>query len=191
MTLLHLGNLHLLAKLLQVTELASLGGRLLVGRLLDQLGLDLLHVLVLLDHLGKVVLGAREEHALGAELLAGQAHGLETLGVEGELALEVVLDVGDGVGRVGGGDDGLVGGEGDGLVGGEGDAVEGGEEGGGVVDGEALVGDEVFLVGFVEVFEVRHWDVLVVLLLFVFVFLYHGRGLAGLLFSGNLLFEFH
>src|SRR5690606_27745727 len=97
---------------------------------------------------------AGEGHALGAEFGAAAADGVERLGVEGQLALEVVRDVGDGVGGRLGGDDGLVGGEGDGGVGGEGYAVEGGEEGGGVVDGEAGVGDEVFLVLVVEVLEV-------------------------------------
>lgn len=171
LALLELGDLDLLAKLLEVAQLAGLGGGLLVGRLLDELGLDLFHVRVLLDHLGKVVLGAGEGNTLCAEELASLAGGVEALGVEGQLALEVVLDVGDGGRRLGLGEDGLVGGEGDGLVGGDGDAVEGGEEGGGVVDGEALVGDEVFLVGVVEVLEVRHGDVLVVLFLILILFL--------------------
>lgn len=154
MALLELCNLDLLSVLLEVAHLARLGSSLLVGSLLDELSLDLFHVGVLLDHLGKVVLRAREGNLFGTELGACDACGLDGLRVEGELALEIVRDVGDRGGGFGGGVDALVGSEGDGLVGGDGDAVEGCEKGGCVVDGEALVGDEILLVFVVEIFEV-------------------------------------
>lgn len=118
-SLLDLGNLDLLSELLEVAHLASLLGGLLIGSLLDELGLDLLHVGILLDHLGEVILGTREGNTFLAEKLAGRTGGLETLAVEGKLALKIVLDVGDGFGGCGGGEEGLVGGEGDGLVGGD------------------------------------------------------------------------
>lgn len=83
LTFLQLGYLDLLAELLEVTELAGLGGCLLGGSLLDELGLDLLHVGVLLDHLGKVVLGSGEWYALGEELGTALLSGVEALRVEG------------------------------------------------------------------------------------------------------------
>lgn len=169
--LLQLGDLDLLSELLEVPQLPGLRSGLLVGGLLDELGLDLLHVGVLLDHLGEVILGPGEGHALCDQLLAGDADGLEGLRVEGELALEVVCDVGDGIGSGRGGEDGLVDGEGFAR---EGDAGEGREEGGGVVDGEASVGDEVFLVFLVEIFEVGDGDVLLVLVLFLLVGVFVG-----------------
>ena len=53
--LLQLGDLHLLAELLEVAQLAGLGGGLLFVGLLDELLADLLDVLVALDHLGEVL----------------------------------------------------------------------------------------------------------------------------------------
>ena len=62
---------------------------------------------------------------------------------------------------------------GEGEFGGKGDGVVGGEEGGGVVDGEALVGEEVGFVGGGERGEVREGDVF---FSFVFVFFFRlGR----------------
>lgn len=142
-TLLLLGNLDRLAELLEITLLAGLGGGLLVGGLLDQLGLDLLHLAVALDHLGEIVIGAGERHAFLEQRSTAELGGFEGLGVEGQLALEVVLDVLDGLGGRLGGDDGLVGGEFDGGVRGHADSVEGREEGGLVVDCCAGEGDEV------------------------------------------------
>ena len=119
LSLLQLRHLDLLAELLQVPQLASLSRRLLVGGLLYELCLDLLHVGVLLDHLSEVVLRTGEGDAFFDELSAADAYGLEGLRVEGELALQVVGNIGDGVGGWGGGEDGLVEGEGSGW---EGDA---------------------------------------------------------------------
>lgn len=59
-----------------------------------------------------------------------------------------------------------MGGEWDGLVCRDGDAVQRGEESGCVVNSEALVGNNVFLVLIVEVLEIRHGDIL-----FIFLFL--------------------
>jgi len=64
-----------------------------------------------------------------------------------------------------------VGGEWDGLVCGDGDAVQRGEESGRVVDGEALVGNDVFLILIVEVLEIRHGDILIFLFLLIVVLL--------------------
>lgn len=65
-------------------------------------------------------------------------YGFEGLRVEGEFVLQVVGNIGDGVGGWGGGEDGLVEGEGSGW---EGDVRKRGEEGGGIVDGEVSVRD--------------------------------------------------
>jgi hypothetical protein len=154
LSFLELGDLDLLSELLEVAQLAGLLSSLLVGSLLNKLGLDLLHVGILLDHLSEVILGAREGNTLLAEELAGRAGGLETLGVKGELALKVVLDVRDRFGRGAAGDEGLVCREGNRLVCGNRDAVQGGEESGCVVDGEALVWDNVLLIFFVKVLKV-------------------------------------
>jgi hypothetical protein len=159
LSLLQLRHLDLLAELLQVPQLASLSRRLLVGGLLYELCLDLL---------SEVVLRTGEGDAFFDELSAADAYGLEGLRVEGELALQVVGNIGDGVGGWGGGEDGLVEGEGSGW---EGDARKRGEEGGGIVDGEASVRDQILLVSLVEIFEVGNRDVLLVLVfLFLFVF---------------------
>lgn len=69
-----------------------------------------------------------------------------------------------------------MGGEWDGLVCGDGDAVQRGEESGCVVDGEALVGNDVFLVLIFEVFEIRHGDILFIFI-FLLVLVLLGRGL--------------
>ena len=60
LALLQLGDLDLLAELLEVAQLAGLGGRLLGGRLLHQLRAHALHVAVVLDHLSEVVRRAGE-----------------------------------------------------------------------------------------------------------------------------------
>ena len=70
-TLLQLGDLHLLAELLQVTLAARLGGSLLAGCLFVQLLLNLVHVLVVLDHFGEIVTGAGERDTLLLEQTAG------------------------------------------------------------------------------------------------------------------------
>lgn len=90
LSLLELSNLDLLSELLQVAQLASLLSSLLVRRLLHKLSLDLLHMGILLDHLGEVILGTREGNVFFSQKLAGRTSGLETLAVEGELALQIV-----------------------------------------------------------------------------------------------------
>ena len=159
-SLLELGDLDLLSELLEVAQLAGLLGSLLVGCLLDELGLDLLHVGILLDHLGEVVLGTREGNALLTEELAGCASGLKTLGVKGKLSLEIVLDVGDGFGCGVAGDERLVCREGNSLVCGNRNAVQGGEKGGCVVNGKSLVRNDIFLILVVEIFKVAHGDII-------------------------------
>lgn len=81
-----------------------------------------------------------------------------------------------------------MGGKGRLLIGGEGYALQGGEEGICVVDGQAGVGDEVFPVLVVEIFQVGNRDVLLVFL-FVVVFVIFGNGCWLLLacFADNLL----
>jgi len=90
LSLLELSNLDLLSELLEVAQLASFLGSLLVRCLLHKLSLDLLHMSILLDHLGEVILGTREGDIFFSEKLSGRASGLETLAVEGELALQIV-----------------------------------------------------------------------------------------------------
>lgn len=102
-TLLELGDLDLLAELLQIPLLPRLCAGLLARRLVDQLRLDLRHVLVRLHHLGEVVRGSREGYALCLQRLPRFLHGGQRLRVEGEFAVEIVRDVGDGDG-LGGGD---------------------------------------------------------------------------------------
>lgn len=170
--LLQLGNLDLLAELLQVAQLARLGGRLLVGCLLHQLRADLVDVLVALDHLGEVVRGAREGHLLGAQLGPADPGRLEALRVQRQLARDVVVDIGHALGRRLGGGHRLVRREGDGGVGREGDAGQRGEQGRGVVDAQALEGDQIVLLLLRQVLEVGHGDgVLLIVLLVVIIIL--------------------
>ena len=141
-SLLQLGNLDLLSKLLEISLSSCFGRGLFARRLINQLALDLAHVLVALDHLGKVVCRARERHAFLLEQTAGFGNGIQGLLVEGEFAVEVVVNVGDVGGCVA--DDDLVLGKGE--LGGEGKGLYGAQEGGCVVDGKALVRDNVALV---------------------------------------------
>lgn len=101
--LLHLRNLDLLSELLQIALLACLGGCLLASSLVDQLRLDLAHVLVALHHLGEVVGRSREGDTLLLQPAACILDGGQALLVEGELAVQVVVDVGD-LDGLGGGD---------------------------------------------------------------------------------------
>jgi len=61
--LLQLRDLHLLAEFLQIALPARVRSGLLARGCVDQLLLDLAHVLVALDHLGEVVGWPRERHA--------------------------------------------------------------------------------------------------------------------------------
>lgn len=120
-SLLQLGDLNLLSKLLEISLSSCFGRGLFACRLVDQLALDLAHVFVALDHFCKVVCRARERNAFFLEQSTGFGNGIQGLLVEGEFTVEVVVDVGD----LGGGiaDDGLVLGEGE--LGGEGKGLYG------------------------------------------------------------------
>lgn len=140
--LLQLGDLHLLAELFEVSLPAGVCRGPLAGGLVDELLLDLAHVFVALDHFRKVIRGTGEGHAFLLEEAAGAVHGVERLLVKGEFAVEIVLDVFDFNG--GFADNDLVFGKG--QFGREGNGLVGFCQGGRVVDGQALVGDDVLLV---------------------------------------------
>lgn len=141
-SLLQLGHLHLLAELLEISLSACFCGCPLACCLVDELLLDLAHVLVTLDHLCKVVCWSGEGQTLLLENCAGTGQGVQGLLVESELAVEVVVDIGNLNWCLA--DDDLVfrerqlGRQSDGLVG----ALKSGC----VVDSEALMGDDVALV---------------------------------------------
>jgi len=184
--LLQLRDLHLLTELLEVALPAGLRGRLLRRGLLVQLLLDLVHVLVALDHLGEVVARPREGDALLLEEGAGVDGGDLADAVEGKLAVQVVVGVGhvDGLRR----DERVVLGEG-GLRGDEGDALDGGGDGGGVIDGEALVGDHVgaFVAGEVGEGDVFFFFAVVFLFTIFFFFVFFLR-IASFFFVLVLIF---
>lgn len=110
-SLLQLGDLDLLSKLLEISLSSCFGGSLFACRLVDQLALDLAHVLVALDHLGKVVCRAGERHTFLLEKTAGLGNSIQRLLVEGKFTVEVVINVGDLGGCIA--NDGLVLGEGE------------------------------------------------------------------------------
>ena len=82
LSLLELGNLNLLSELLEVAQLAGLGGRLLGCCLLDELGAHFLHVAVILDHFGEIVGWARERHSLSLEQGTPPPRCLQTLRIK-------------------------------------------------------------------------------------------------------------
>lgn len=108
-SLLQLGDLDLLSKLLEISLPSCFGGSLFACCLVDQFALDLAHVLVALDHLGKVVCRAGERHTFLLEQTTGLGNSIQGLLVEGEFAVEVVINVGNLSGGVA--DNGLVLGE--------------------------------------------------------------------------------
>lgn len=109
--LLQLGDLDLLSKLLEISLSSCFGRGLFARRLVDQLALDLAHVFVALDHLGKVICRTREGNTFLLEESTSLGDSIQGLLVEGKFTVEVVIDVGD----LGGGvaDNGLVLGEGE------------------------------------------------------------------------------
>ena len=97
-------------------------------------------MLVRLDHLRKIITGTSKRNILLLQQTARSGSSSLTDLVESQLAVQVIVGVGD--------VDGLLRDQrvvlGKRSVGGdEGDAFEGGVDGGGVVDGEALVGDYI------------------------------------------------
>jgi hypothetical protein len=116
-SLLQLGDLDLLSELLEISLSSCFGRGLFARCFVDQFTLDLAHVLVALDHLGKVVCRAGEWYTFLLKQATGLGDGIQRLLVECKFAVEVVVHVGD----IGGGvaDDDLVLGEG--QLGGEGE----------------------------------------------------------------------
>ncbi|KUI57949.1 hypothetical protein VP1G_10963 [Cytospora mali] len=190
-----LGYLDLLSELLKVAQLPGLGRGLLVGGLLDQLVLDLLHVAVVLDHLGEVVLWAGEGGALGPQGRPRPLGRLERLGVQLQLPVQVVRDVLDLGGRGLRRQHRLVRHERHARVLGYRDALERREQRRLVVDGQPGLDVEVLAVVLGHVLEVREGDVrvlvvflfiiiilllVIAVLLLLLIFLLLGRGLFGL-----------
>jgi hypothetical protein len=110
-SLLQFGDLNLLSEFLEISLSSCFGRGLFARCLVDQLALDLAHVFVALDHLGKVVCRAGEWYTLLLEQATSLGDGIQRLLVEGKFAVEVIFHVGD----IGGGvaDDNLVLGEGE------------------------------------------------------------------------------
>lgn len=118
-SLLQLGDLDLLSEFLEISLSSCFGRGLFARCLVDEFALDLAHVLVALDHLGKVVCRAGERYTFLLEQAAGFGNGIQRLLVEGKFAVEVVVHVGDIGGGIADNDlvlgEGKLGGEGKGL----------------------------------------------------------------------------
>lgn len=187
--LLELGNLDLLSELLEVPELPCFLRPLFPLGLLQELALDLAHVLVVLHHLRKVVDRSLEGDLLLLQDSASLLGRLQRLLVECELAGEVVVNVGD-LDRLGGGER-LVLAEGE-FGDGDGNSVAQAGQRGVVVDHELLVGNGVLAVDVALGLEVRESKVLLLLiLLLVFLLLLLallnlGWGLLGCVTSVDL-----
>jgi hypothetical protein len=109
-SLLQFGDLNLLSEFLEISLSSCFGRGLFARCLVDQLALDLAHVFVALDHLGKVVCRAGEWYTLLLEQATSLGDGIQRLLVKGKFAVEVIFHVGDIGGSVA--DDDLVLGEG-------------------------------------------------------------------------------